>query len=72
MALQKPSPASSIGWAAPIAQLALLASDWITVRPNKELKLTKPRQNGALQLNSSVRRAAAWSAERRADSHHLG
>jgi hypothetical protein len=36
------------------AQPAMFARDGITMRPNKELKLTKPGKTGALQLNSSV------------------
>jgi hypothetical protein len=36
-------------------------SGWNSVPPNKELKLTKPGQNEAPQLNSSVRPTAGWN-----------
>jgi hypothetical protein len=49
-----------------------------TTPPNKELKLTKPSQNGASQLNSSVRPhvQAVWRpeelSERQNDKHNYG
>jgi hypothetical protein len=53
-----------------IQQSTLQAREGATTPSNKELKLTKPGQNGASQLNSSVLRTVA-SAMRPAASLEL-